>query len=94
MFLDESNMLLTSLLTNSLSVEVQCEKAIRIISDKLNDGSLKTKQEKIDYLNKMKVNSKRGCTYRQNKNPLGKNRIQKSYNNLFHFIDKELDKLK
>ena len=80
--------------TMTFNIKGQVAATIKVIKEKL--AELKTKKEKIDYLNKQKTGAKRGMKWRQNQCKLQahKIRIQRDYQRLFDFIDSELEKLK
>ncbi len=78
----------------TLNLKGQVAATIKVIKEKL--AEMKTKKEKIDYLNKQKAGAKRGMKWRQNQCKLQahKIQIQRDYQKLFDFIDSELEKLK
>ena len=80
--------------TMTFNIKGQVAATIKVIKEKL--AELKTKKEKIDYLNKQKAGAKKGMKWRQNQCKLQahKIRIQRDYQKLFDFIDSELEKLK
>jgi len=80
-------------MSNPIVVKGQTISSIKDIKTKL--ASIDSKEEKIAYLNKIKVGCKRGMASRQNKatTSMAKNSIAKSYQKLFDFIDAELEKL-
>lgn len=78
----------------SLNIKGQVKSTIKVIKEKLNE--LKSKEEKIDYLNKQKTGAKKGMKWRQNQCKLQAHKaaIERDYQKLFDFIDSELEKLK
>ena len=66
---------------------------IKSIKTKLD--SLKSKEEKKEYINKQKTAIKKALTYNKNqaKTKIMKDHMEKNYQALFDFLDAELEKL-